>query len=166
MNNVKINGLCMIIMSDLKKYGSMTGYDLTKIIPNTSHQQIYRELNKLTSLGYVKFEIEPQLDKPDKKNYSVVNSKAAKDFFNFALTQLPLNKSVPMNSLEGVRRAIDFAEPENIIRWCEQFIRIYTRSKNSADANNMDAEAYIRNSYIRYAKSIISKINRKVAADD
>lgn len=55
-----------------------TGYDITKEFSSAighvwkaSHQQVYRELNKLAELGAVNYRLEPQEGKPDRKVYSI-----------------------------------------------------------------------------------------------
>ncbi len=55
-----------------------TGYDITKEFSGAighvwkaSHQQVYRELNKLAELGAVNYRLEPQDGKPDRKVYSI-----------------------------------------------------------------------------------------------
>ncbi|MDD1782106.1 PadR family transcriptional regulator [Enterovibrio sp. ZSDZ35] len=55
-----------------------TGYDITKEFSNAighfwkaSHQQVYRELNKLADQGAVSCRLEPQDGKPDRKVYSI-----------------------------------------------------------------------------------------------
>lgn len=55
-----------------------TGYDITKQFSRAighvwraSHQQVYRELNKLTEAGAVTYKLEPQNGKPDRKVYSI-----------------------------------------------------------------------------------------------
>ncbi|MGL5335703.1 MAG: PadR family transcriptional regulator [Enterovibrio sp.] len=55
-----------------------TGYDITKQFSRAighvwraSHQQVYRELNKLAEDGAVTFKLEPQDGKPDRKVYSI-----------------------------------------------------------------------------------------------
>jgi DNA-binding PadR family transcriptional regulator len=55
-----------------------SGYDLNKHFEDAvscfwkaSHQQIYRELAKMESLGWVESEIVPQQGKPDKKLYHI-----------------------------------------------------------------------------------------------
>lgn len=55
----------------------MTGYDLTLRInkfSHSSHSAIYPLLSDLEEKGYVKFELKKQLDKPDKKIYSLTNN--------------------------------------------------------------------------------------------
>lgn len=56
--------------------GDVSGYDITKEFDDmlsffwhASHQQVYRELAKLTNEGLVSYTIETQIDKPDKKVY-------------------------------------------------------------------------------------------------
>lgn len=55
-----------------------TGYDLTKkltkelfFIWSASHQQVYRELNKLEEKRFIAGVVEPQDGKPDRKIYSI-----------------------------------------------------------------------------------------------
>lgn len=55
-----------------------TGYDITKGFSSAighfwkaSHQQVYRELNKLADMAAVNCRLEPQDGKPDRKVYSI-----------------------------------------------------------------------------------------------
>lgn len=56
---------------------TQTGYDLTnKAMPESgawqaSHQQVYRELNRMAEKGLVSHELEAQDGKPDRKNYTL-----------------------------------------------------------------------------------------------
>lgn len=56
---------------------TQTGYDLTnRTMPESgawqaSHQQVYRELGRMTEKGLVSHEIEAQDGKPDRKKYSI-----------------------------------------------------------------------------------------------
>ncbi|WP_034413156.1 PadR family transcriptional regulator [Candidatus Photodesmus blepharus] len=57
-----------------------TGYDITKEFSSSvgyfwkaSHQQVYRELNKMASSKLVTYKNEPQEGKPDRKVYSITN---------------------------------------------------------------------------------------------
>ncbi|EJL8716037.1 PadR family transcriptional regulator [Vibrio alginolyticus] len=56
---------------------TQTGYDLTnRTMPESgawqaSHQQVYRELGRMTEKGLVSHEIEAQNGKPDRKKYSI-----------------------------------------------------------------------------------------------
>jgi DNA-binding PadR family transcriptional regulator len=60
---------------------SCSGYDLAKNFDgsvgffwNASHQQIYRELTKLESLGWISYETVAQKGKPDKKLYRMTET--------------------------------------------------------------------------------------------
>lgn len=57
-----------------------TGYDITKGFSGAighfwraSHQQVYRELNKLADISAVSCRLEPQDGKPDRKVYSITD---------------------------------------------------------------------------------------------
>lgn len=55
----------------------LTGYDIAKLIKNktgNSHQQIYRELNKIAQRNDVEVCDVPQDGKPDKKTYRFTGS--------------------------------------------------------------------------------------------
>ena len=70
-----INALSALLMLMLKPE-KCTGYDLSKVLNITrlravSHQQVYRELNKLADLGYTDCTKKTQEGKPDKKLYDV-----------------------------------------------------------------------------------------------
>lgn len=58
-----------------------TGYDITKEFSSSigyfwkaSHQQVYRELNKMAQSGQVTCVLEPQEGKPDRKIYSITDA--------------------------------------------------------------------------------------------
>ena len=66
------------IILGLLNYYSMTGYDLKLLMDKSTNffwsaelSQIYRELSKLESLGYINSRIEPQEGRPDKKIYNI-----------------------------------------------------------------------------------------------
>lgn len=67
-----------------------TGYDITKEFSSTvgyywkaSHQQVYRELNKMALQDLVTCTVEPQDGKPDRKVYSITETgrKALQSWF-------------------------------------------------------------------------------------
>ncbi|SIO94688.1 Transcriptional regulator PadR-like family protein [Vibrio spartinae] len=74
---MKLSNLPILLMSQLKEQ-RMSGYDLCKLVKEkywpASHQQVYRELGKLDSSGYVTCEVVPQSGKPDKKVYQLTPS--------------------------------------------------------------------------------------------
>ncbi|MDP5255776.1 MULTISPECIES: PadR family transcriptional regulator [unclassified Vibrio] len=77
-----------------------TGYDITKEFSSSigffwkaSHQQVYRELNKMADKGLVTCVLEPQEGKPDKKIYSITEQgrEALRDWFDNS-TQHPTTR--------------------------------------------------------------------------
>ena len=60
--------VCFRIILDQENF--ISGYEIAKRTP-FKHQGIYRELSKATDRGLIKFKIEPQDDKPDRKLYRV-----------------------------------------------------------------------------------------------
>ncbi len=73
-----------------------TGYDITKEFSHSigyfwkaSHQQVYRELNKMAQHKLVTHTLEPQEGKPDKKIYSITDAgrQALTEWFKQPTTQ-------------------------------------------------------------------------------
>lgn len=65
----------------LLDFEKSSGYDLAKrfnssisFFWSTTHQQVYRELGKLTEKGWVEFESVSQSEKPDKKVYHITEA--------------------------------------------------------------------------------------------
>ncbi|CCO45440.1 Transcriptional regulator, PadR family [Vibrio nigripulchritudo SOn1] len=74
--------LPMHLLSLLSENKSLTGYDLCKLMSashiwRASHQQTYRELNKLAENGFLSCQIEPQEGRPDRKVYSLTSEGIA-----------------------------------------------------------------------------------------
>jgi Fe2+ or Zn2+ uptake regulation protein len=73
-----MNNLNVVIQAIIfKAEAPISGYDITKMIKDktgNSHQQVYRELNKLAKRNDYLVEDIPQDGKPDKKMYSSINS--------------------------------------------------------------------------------------------
>lgn len=73
-----MNNLSAVIQAILFKSESpLSGYEITKMIKNktgNTHQQVYRELNKIAKRIDVKVEDVPQEGKPDKKMYSYIDN--------------------------------------------------------------------------------------------
>ncbi|AOQ26695.1 hypothetical protein [Vibrio phage 2E1] len=74
-----MNNLSVVIQAIIFKAESpISGYDITKMIKDktgNSHQQVYRELNKLAKRSDYLVEDVPQEGKPDKKMYSVIHTE-------------------------------------------------------------------------------------------
>lgn len=74
-----MNNLNVVIQAIIFKSESpISGYDIAKMIKDktgNSHQQVYRELNKLAKRNDYLVEDVPQDGKPDKRVYSVIHSE-------------------------------------------------------------------------------------------
>lgn len=74
-----MNNLNTVIQAILfKAEAPISGYDITKLIKDktgNSHQQVYRELNKLAKRNDVLIEVVKQDDRPDKKMYSFIHNE-------------------------------------------------------------------------------------------
>lgn len=73
--SVKLSSLCLAILSEIDSESS-TGYKITKKLPKkrgwvASHQQIYRELDKLAGSDMLTSILIPSDDRPDSRIYSI-----------------------------------------------------------------------------------------------
>ena len=72
---MSIKSKLQLIALNQLNHGETTGYDMSKLLPNLgwpcTHQQVYRDLNKLKESGYAEVKHILQEDKPDKKVYSI-----------------------------------------------------------------------------------------------
>lgn len=79
-----MNDLQRIILAKLSSK-SATGYTICQELTpltNHSHQQIYRELNKMADNGHATFVVKPQEGKPDRKIYTITKSGEAQHVLN------------------------------------------------------------------------------------
>lgn len=68
----------------------LSGYTLTQVLGPVwaaSHQQVYRELNKLADLELAKWTYVPQNGKPDRKDYSIAD--AGLELYDFLKNEIP-----------------------------------------------------------------------------
>lgn len=144
----------MIIFSELLKNNGITGYDLRQSIPNVDHQIIYRQLTKLYELEYVTFRYEPQEGRPDKKIYNVPNANNYRYFFNKAVQDMPIDTMATSNTFEGMYRAVNYADPQLVIRWCDKLLKKYEALFVKMEALNMRADIAIRGVQIDFVKLI------------
>ncbi|HFG1581801.1 TPA: PadR family transcriptional regulator [Vibrio cholerae] len=104
--------LPVVLLSQLLNTKSgQSGYDLHKSIIeqlhyvwDCSHQQVYRELNKLETLGYVTFTVHPQDGKPDRKVYIITSEGRA---YLDEQTQKPTPLPSMRNPLSALILALD-----------------------------------------------------------
>lgn len=151
-----LNGLDLLLMCELKENpGGLTGYDLFSILPNTSHQQIYRQLTKLKKLRYVDFEEVAQDGKPDKKIYTIARGELSDKFFDYCIFHLRANRNSTVNSIEGVYRSIQYASPKIVINWCEQLIKSLIEEIKECESNKMRLDSVLDSVKIDYLNMII-----------
>ncbi|HDY8174787.1 TPA: PadR family transcriptional regulator [Vibrio vulnificus] len=123
----------------------MTGYDLTQqfskelsFIWSASHQQVYRELNKLEVDKLVKHELFPQEGKPDRKVYTI--TKAGKAALQEALTKHPKLAIIrdPLSVMLFASESSQFPLVEHLeqqLYFCRQRLEELGRQSN-ANASN------------------------------
>lgn len=151
------------IILGLLNYYSMTGYDLKLLMDKTTNffwsaelSQIYRELSKLESLGYVNFHIEPQEGRPDKKIYSITSE--GKDALIEWLEDFPKVLSTPGKNefLVRVFFSSNLRNKDLLILQFESYIRELNKELKAyepmeEEANNQFAQGcYGENDYLLY----------------
>ena len=108
-----------MILTSLSKE-DLTGYDITKgfesawgHVWHASHQQVYRELGKLNQEHLSTFTTVEQIDKPDKKTYSITPDglRYLKNWFESPLKLKRINDEFAIKMFAG-----DIIDPKHIIR--------------------------------------------------
>ncbi len=99
------------ILALLSKH-SGSGYDISKQFDEelscywkATQQQVYRELGKLTTQGWVKFETIPQAGKPDKKLYHITEAgwKELTDWYLEPTEPTPIREDLLVKVLIGYK---------------------------------------------------------------
>lgn len=158
------------IILGLLNYYSMTGYDLKILMDKSTNlfwsaelSQIYRELSKLESLGYINSRIEPQEGRPDKKIYSITpQGKYALDEW---LEDFPKVLSTPGKSefLVRIFFSSNLKNKNLLLLQFENFIRELTKELKIYEA--MDKETnekfakgfYGENDYLLYSNLVLKR---------
>ncbi len=103
-----------------------TGYDITKEFSNAvghfwkaSHQQVYRELNKLAEINAVTCRLEPQEGKPDKKVYSITDI-GKQNLFEWFL--LPSKHATDRDEISAKLLACNIFEPSPMIEHMQNLV--------------------------------------------
>ena len=99
-----MNRLQRLIMAVLQRDGDMTGYQLFKTIPSSSHQQVYREIDRLVKQGYLRKAVVVQAGKPNAQLLTVIKPVA----ISFEPSDFKL--------LEGTARAVTEGKYEEYIK--------------------------------------------------
>lgn len=170
-----------VILTVLSKRDA-TGYDITKEFSHNigyfwkaSHQQVYRELNKLAENGSVTCRLEPQEGKPDRKIYSITESGskvlhewfvlpakhlAVRDEYAAKLLTCSVFDAAPM--VQHVKELIDESE-----RMIAQYNEI--ENKHFANYRQMDREKQLirltlrrnihnRKAWLAWAREVLEEL--------
>ncbi len=112
-----------------------TGYDITKEFSNAvghfwkaSHQQVYRELNKLADLNAVTCRLEPQEGKPDRKVYSITEV-GRQNLYEWFL--LPSKHATDRDEISAKLLACNIFDPQPMI---EHMRTLLTESRHQLTA--------------------------------
>lgn len=159
-----------------------TGYDITKEFSasigyfwKASHQQVYRELNKMASNGLVTCELHPQDGKPDRKVYSITEAgrqtllgwfehstihPTVRDEFAAKLMACDIQDSQPFR-----------AQLSNLIGESNSLIAHYEELENThyRDSNNLDKKQRLerltlrrnllaRQAWVSWAEEVVTEL--------
>ncbi|HHF3011099.1 TPA: PadR family transcriptional regulator [Vibrio diabolicus] len=83
----------------------LSGYTLTQLLGPVwaaSHQQIYRELNKLADLELAKWTYVPQNGKPDRKDYSI--TEAGFELYELLKNEIPESVTLDPQRCESLSK--------------------------------------------------------------
>lgn len=153
-----ISGLALVLFYEVTKLKSTTGYNLAKLFPNVSHQQVYRELRYLEYYGALKSTVEPQTGKPDRLYYSPSGKFSTADFITYGVSAMPINGDISTYCLEALWRCADIIDKEVARKWINQAISVYFEKNEAAKAGGITAETFLRQSYLDFLYMIKSRI--------
>ncbi|MDA9557601.1 PadR family transcriptional regulator [Vibrio sp.] len=159
-----------------------TGYDITKEFSSSigyfwkaSHQQVYRELNKMAVNEYVTCVLEPQEGKPDRKVYSITEAgrAALREWF-----QKPTSHNAVRDEFSAKLMACSVETSpsfqHNLVELIEESRRFLTHFKELeateyANKDNLDKtqrielltlrrNMFIREAWIEWAEEVVSEL--------
>ncbi|WED22049.1 PadR family transcriptional regulator [Vibrio sp. JC009] len=160
-----------------------TGYDITKEFSysigyfwKASHQQVYRELNKMAQNHLVTCELQPQEGKPDRKVYSITDNgrKALGEWFEQPTVQPTIRDEL---SAKLMACTIEDSAPfkkqvQNLIEEAKKLIEHYKEieAKHYASPESLDMHARlerltlrrnlkIREAWISWAEEVVSELD-------
>ena len=160
-----------------------TGYDITKEFSATigyfwkaSHQQVYRELNKMAQNNLVTCVLQPQEGKPDRKVYSITAAgrtalgewfeqpsahPTVRDEFSAKLMACAVQPSTAYkNQLKGL---VD--ESEKLVHHYQEIERGYYANMNTLDKQQrlerltLRRNLVMRQAWIEWAKEVVNELD-------
>ncbi|MBC7001825.1 PadR family transcriptional regulator [Photobacterium sp. BZF1] len=159
-----------------------TGYDITKEFSHSigyfwkaSHQQVYRELNKMAGNNQVTCKLEPQEGKPDRKVYSITDlgrqalfewfqeparNPTIRDEFSAKLVVCGVHNSEPMQQqLEGL-----IEESHTLINHYNEMEKIHFADHKSLDRQSrldrltLRRAIHNRQAWIDWAEEVLAEL--------
>lgn len=159
-----------------------TGYDITKEFSHSigyfwkaSHQQVYRELNKMAEQGQVTCRLEPQEGKPDRKVYAIteagrealfqwfqepVKPVTTRDEFSAKLLVCAVHDSTPMQ--HQLVSLID--ESKALINHYRELERLHFGQLSQLDRQQrldrltLRRGIYVRQAWIQWAEEVLEEL--------
>jgi len=174
----------------------VTGYDITKEFSHSigyfwkaSHQQVYRELNRMADKGWASFRHEQQVSKPDRKVYSITDlghkallewfrkptrTPTVRDEFSAKLSVCNFHHSAPMQQqLEAL-----IQESHTLMNNYEELEKIYFPDHKKLDRQSrlnrltLRRGVHIRQAWVNWAEEVLvelkamdSAVNTRVEKD-
>lgn len=117
----KFNHLDLIVLSNIDATPRSTGYELTKIANGYSHQQVYRQCNKMRAAGLLTPVIVPQDGKPDRITYTLTNKAMIVTMVQDWLCTRKIYQRDGVIEINAVIAAAGFIGEIHAINWLTRF---------------------------------------------
>lgn len=161
---MKLSGIEIIALCIIHNEGTITGYEISKRLPNSSHQLIYKCLHRLRELGIVRFERIPNDARPDRKLYFANDRKKLTELLADSLTEYPIHNSISITEIEALSFLIGIAPFEAIDKWVTHFTGHYWEAYDKAKSRGLTAEMRLRKAFIDAAEGIRERaLNTEIA---
>ncbi len=155
---IKINGLCMILLDEIAKHKEgIHGYDLAKFLPSRSHQQIYRELDKMNIAGILDFTLFENGRRQDRKIYKISEQCHIGNVFLNAVDNISPDTYHRSYELEGILRALKYINPTIIINWFTDYIDNQKEAIKAASEAGLLLDAGIKQGYLKQAEFALNR---------
>ncbi|PJC85637.1 transcriptional regulator [Vibrio sp. HA2012] len=160
-----------------------TGYDITKEFSysigyfwKASHQQVYRELNKMAQHDMVTCELQPQEGKPDRKVYSITDKgrKALSEWFARPTAQTTVRDEFSAKLMAcAIENPAEFkSQVTNLIEESKQLVATYTELEANFYPNpatlskqarlerlTLRRNLFMREAWINWAEEVLAELD-------
>lgn len=160
----------LFILGFLLRYGSMHGYKMKKLLDeqvadftSIKTSNLYYHLNKMMKNGYIKGEIEPQSEKPNKTIYTITN-KGKKEFDSLLLASL--NDNTKFNFLiDNALFFNDYLENKKYKEGIEIKLDKMKKQLKNIILHKKSALTHVPDEYKVYSKMIFSHHELHIKAE-